>query len=226
MKAPPRPPRDIRGKHWLRPGCRRTHPAMTSASGAPPEPAVRVAGLRVDRGGRRVLDGLDFAIRRGHGDRSARPERLRQDDAHPRDRRRAADPSTAPSRCSALPAGRAGAAPLGSATSRRRRRVYRRPHGRARTCATSPPCSASRPAARRGRSTRWTSATAAASSSARLSGGQRVARLARLRAAGRARAARARRAHRRARPGAAPRPLAAVPRARGRAARRCWCPAT
>ena len=36
-----------------------------SAAGAPPEPAVRVAGLQVDRGGRRVLDGLDFAIRRG-----------------------------------------------------------------------------------------------------------------------------------------------------------------
>ena len=30
-----------------------------------PEPAVRVAGLQVDRGGRRVLDGLDFAIPRG-----------------------------------------------------------------------------------------------------------------------------------------------------------------
>jgi ABC-2 type transport system ATP-binding protein len=28
-------------------------------------PAVRVAGLRVDRGGRRVLDGLDFTIPRG-----------------------------------------------------------------------------------------------------------------------------------------------------------------
>ena len=45
--------------------------------------------LVVDRGGRRVLDGLSFAVPHAPGHRPARAERQRQDHAHARARRRA-----------------------------------------------------------------------------------------------------------------------------------------
>ena len=43
--------------------------------------SVEIRGLTVDRGARRVLDGLDLTIEQGCGHRAARAERLRQDHA-------------------------------------------------------------------------------------------------------------------------------------------------
>ena len=193
---------------------RRTHPTMTSVSGAPAEPAVRVAGLGVDRGGRRVLDGLDFADPARSRDRSAGAERLGQDDAHARRSWACSASVAAPSRCSACRPGRSRCASrVGYVTQtpsvyldltvaanvRYFSAVLGVPAERAARALDAVDLADRR--RRPGRAAlRWGA----------------VPRLARLRAARRSRADRARRAHRRARPGAAPRPLAAVPRARGR----------
>ena len=49
--------------------------------------AIEISGLRVVRGGTRVIESLDLAVPVRAGGRAARPERQRQDDAHARDRR-------------------------------------------------------------------------------------------------------------------------------------------
>ena len=133
------------------------------------------------------------------------PERLRQEHADARDRRRPAgrgrrDPGARPAR-----PGRRRCA-TGSATAPRRRRST--PTCRSgRTCATSRPSSAHRRPTWTGSSTRSTCAatsTLVGRPALRRSGGPRLAR---RRAARHPRAARARRADGRPGPGAAPRPV-------------------
>ena len=46
-------------------------------------PAIEVRGLRKSFGKQLVLDGIDLEVPDGHGVRTARPERGRQDDGHP-----------------------------------------------------------------------------------------------------------------------------------------------
>ena len=93
-------------------------------------------GCVVRRGGRVVLTASTSSVPAGARHRAARAERLRQDDADARDRR--ACRSSRPGTCRVL--GRAGRARR-AALARRLRDAgavgLRRPHRRARTCATS-----------------------------------------------------------------------------------------
>ena len=89
----------------VRPGPRLADAVVESADVAP---AISIRGLRVVRGGKLVLPGIDARRRARLGHRPARAERLRQVDADARDRRRADRRRRRRDR--ARPAGRVGRA--------------------------------------------------------------------------------------------------------------------
>ena len=211
--APPALRASAGDRHARGPARRRRHAARRGRGDRPRagRPGCRAAG-RSRRPSRPRRPRFRDPAR--YGDRSAGPERLGQDDAHPCHRGRATDPRrhrrgarTAGRDARAAPSGRlrhADAVGLSRPHGGRQRALLlrcARRSGRARG-AGARGGGPGRPERRSGRAAlRWASSPASPSP-ARCSADPELHR--------------ARRAHRRARSGAAPRPLAAVPRARGR----------